>query len=281
MVKNKTFELKPINELFAIVKNDLRKFDNEGLIDDGNLVKTVMYCNDKLGISIREIREIGLPVNDFKAELPLDFEKLYYVCALKATGTMMTGVRNPWDNNFDQDIIYEAKLDRESLGCVDNYRVVIQKDTTPVYYNYNTWTQLDVSSAGDKYCLPNCPNRRTKGKYTIDIRDDHIDTPFKAGTLYMMYVGLMMDIDGNILFPFHPLITPYYEWCLKEKVLQDAIFNSDSPGVGELLKYAEAERAKAWIEAFNFTTEKGFGEYVEAQRKKEMKWYNQYFALFQ
>lgn len=281
MVNDKVFSHRPIYELLSIVKNDFRAFDADGLIDDGVLIKTVMYCNEKLGIPIREIREAAIPVMDFKAELPIDLDKVYYVCALKATNTMVTELTNPWDNNFDTDIIYDAKLDRNSLGCVDNYQVVIKRQSNTTIHHHGTWVDLDVDTSSQKYCHIDCPNKRKKGKYTISIKEDHIDTPFKCGTLYMMYVGMMRDIQGNITFPFHPLITPYYEWSIKEKILNDAIFNSDRPGLGELFKLAQQERVKAWIDAYNFTTDKGYGEYVDMQRRKELGWYSEYFRLFQ
>lgn len=78
MVNNKTFELRPVSELFSIVKNDLKKLDDEGLIDTGTLIKTVMHCNDRLGIQIREVKQVCIPVVEFKAKLPLNFEKLYF-----------------------------------------------------------------------------------------------------------------------------------------------------------------------------------------------------------
>ncbi len=221
-------------------------------------------------------------MNDFKAQLPLDFDKLYFVCALQATNTGITSsLKNPFDNNFDQDVIYEAGLDRESLGCVDNYQVVIKRETKTVVHNHGSWIQLEVSPSSFPSCHIDCPNKRKKGKYMIEIKDDHIETPFRSGTLYIMYIGMMKDIEGNITYPFHPLITPYYEWMLKEKILSDALFNSDATNIGELYKLAQQERVKAWLDAFNFTTEKGYGEYVTLQRKKELGWYNQYFKYFQ
>ena len=95
-----------------------------------------------------------------------------------------------------------------------------------------------------------------------------------------MYIANMTDDMGSLLFPFHPIITPYYEWALKEKVIMDAMFNSDGEYTN-LLKMAQSERAKAWLDAYNITTEKGFGEYVNQQRKKELGWYHQYFRYFQ
>lgn len=280
MINDKTFEHRPIEELMAIVKNDFRKFDAEGLIDEGTLVKTVMYCNDKLGIPIREVREIAIPVIDYKAQLPLDFEKLYYTCALQATNTMVNEVTNPWDNNVDQDIVYDAHLDRESLGCVDAYQVIVKRQTNVTVHQYGTWIQLDVAPNA-KHCHIDCPNKRKKGKYTIEIKDDYIETPFKAGTLYIMYIGMMKDGEGNITFPFHPMITPYYEWAVKEKILSDAMFNSDATNIAELYKLAERQRQLAWLDAYNTTVEASFGKFVNAQRKKELGWYNQYFKFFQ
>jgi hypothetical protein len=159
MVNDKVFEHRPMSELISIVRNDFRKFDAEGLIDEGTLIKTVLYCNDKLGIPIREIREVAIPVEDFKAELPLDFEKLYFVCALQATNTMVSCQRSPFDNNVDTSIIYEARLDRESLGCVENYQVIVNRITNTTVHHFGTWTQLDIAK-NDPFCHIDCPNKR-------------------------------------------------------------------------------------------------------------------------
>lgn len=281
MINDKVFDHRSIEELMAIVKNDFRKFNNEGLIDEGVLVKTVLWCNDKLGIPIREIREIAIPVSDFKAQLPLDFEKMYYVCALQATNTMTVTDKNPWDNTVDTDIIYDAHLDRESLGCVDNYQVIIKRLQNTTIHQYGSWVQLDVDEPSNKFCHIDCPNKRKKGKYTISIKEDHIETPFKAGMLYLIYIGMMKDVDGNITFPFHPLITPYYTWSIKEKILSDMIFNSDNNQAADMWKIANKERQLAWLDAFNFTVDNSFGKYIDGQRKKELGWYAKYFRYFQ
>lgn len=275
-----TFENRPISELVSIVKNDFRKMDSEGLIDEGTFIKTVQYCNDKLGILVRDIREVAINVVDFKAELPPDFEKLFYVAALNCSNTMTVRGRNPFDNNFDQDKIYEACLDRESLGCVENYQVIIKRETNTTIHNHGTWTQLGLSNS-DVFCHLDCPNKKRKGKYQVQIKDGYIECPFRAGTLYIMYIGTMKDEDGNITFPFHPIITPYYEWMIKEQIIRDAIFNSEAPNLGELFKLAQLERTKAWLDAYNFTMEQEYTNHVQQQRKRELGWYNQYFKWFQ
>lgn len=279
-IPKKTFELRPISELLAIVRRDFRQLDDEGMIDEGRIVKTIMACNDKLGIPIREIRQKCIPVKEYRADLPLNFEKLYFVGAVSATNTMVMHGRNPFDNTFDRDIIYEAEIDRESFGNADTYAVTIKRETQTTVHNINNFIGLDVHPQSYNWCHASCPNMRHKGRYTVTIEDDHINTPFRSGELYIMYLGTMEDDEGNLLFPFHPLITPYYEWAIKEKVLMDAVFNSDG-NYGDKLKLAQNERVKAWLDAFNITTERGYGEYVDAQRKKELGWYNKYFKFFQ
>ncbi len=281
MINNSNIELLPMSNLIAIVKNDLSKWDAEGFIDEGRLIKTVMQCNERLGLSVREIREIALPVNEFECDVPLDLEKLFYVCALKATNTMVSGLKNPFDNSFDSDIIYDAHLDKETLGGVDNYQVIIKRESNVEVHQYGSWIQLDIDKSSDPICHIDCPNTKKKGKYSIQIKNGKIITPFRSGMLYIMYVGSMKDREGNITFPFHPMITPYYEATIKEEILSDMLFNSDANNISELYKLAEQQRKLAWIDAFNFSTEKEYGYYVNLQKKKELGWYHQYFRYFQ
>jgi len=77
------------------------------------------------------------------------------------------------------------------------------------------------------------------------------------------------------------LITPYYEWSIKEKVLSDAMFNSDASNIQELYKLANFERKAAWLDAFNFSTDRSYSDFTNRQRKKELGWYNTWFKYFQ
>lgn len=276
----KTFELRPISELMSMVRNDFRRMDDEGLIDEGTVIKTIMACNDRLGIPIRQIKQVCIPVEEFKAKLPLNFEKLYFVSALSVTNTMVHSMRNPFDNKFDRDALYEAELDRGTIGCTDCYSIVIKREQNITVHSAQSLINLDVNKISHNYCHSSSPNTRRKGKYSVTIDNEYIHTPFRSGELYIMYLSLMEDEYGNLLYPFHPLITPYYEWSIKEKVLMDAIFNSDETNA-DLLKLATAQRVKAWLDAYNFTTDKGYGEFVDLQRNKEYSWHNQYFKYFQ
>lgn len=279
-VPKKLLELRPMDELMSIVKSDLRTLDSQGLIDDAICIKTVMACNERLGIPIRDVKQICIPVVEYKAKLPLNFEKLYFVTALSATNGITVSMRNPFSNNFDRDIIYEAEVDRGQLGNADSYAVVIKRTENVTVHSVQNFIELGVSPASQSYCHASCPNTRKRGRYQVTIEDEHINTPFRSGEIYIMYLATMEDEEGHLLFPFHPLITPYYEWSIKEKVLCDALFNSDG-NYGDLYKLAQQERVKCWLDAYNVTATKEYGEYVDMQRRKEMKWYNEFFKYFQ
>lgn len=279
-VPKKMLELRPMEELMAIVKGDLRKLDAEGLIDEGTCIKTVMACNDRLGIPIRDIKQVCIPVEEYKAKLPLNFEKLYFITALSATNSIVMSMRNPFSNNFDRDVIYEAEVDRGTFGNAESYGVTIKRTENTTIHHMQSFIELSVSPSSYSFCHVSCPNTKKKGRYTVTIENDYINTPFRTGEIYIMYLATMQDEEGRLLFPFHPLITPYYEWSIKEKILTDAVYNSDGD-YGNLLKDARNERVKAWLDAYDVTATKEYGDYVDMQRRKEMKWYNEYFKYFQ
>lgn len=279
-IPKKMLELRPMEELMAIVKNDFRKLDSEGLIDEGTCIKTIMACNDRLGIPIREIKQVCIPVEEYKAKLPLNFEKLYFVTALSATNSIVMSMRNPFSNNFDRDVIYEAEVDRGSFGNAESYGVSIKRTENVTVHHMQSFIDLGVSPSSHSYCHISCPNMKKKGRYMVTIENDYINTPFRTGEIYIMYLATMQDEEGHLLFPFHPLITPYYEWSIKEKILCDTIFNADG-NYGDMYKLAQQERVKAWLDAYDVTATKEYGDYVDMQRRKEMKWYNEYFKYFQ
>ena len=145
-----------------------------------------------------------------------------------------------------------------------------------VVRTYTTWYELKLSPSSYVYTDSNCINRTQRGKFTIDITDEQILLPFREGELYLMYHADLVDDDGNTLIPFHPMITNWYEWCVKEKILIDMMFNSDSD-VANKLKFAQSEKIKAYTDAFDFTFTPEYTELQDIQKRKEMNMWKQYF----
>lgn len=274
------FEYKPIEEFIAMVKGQLKTLDSQGLVEDLDIISSVMYCNDKLGVSIQKIQECIIPIEEFRGIKPRNFQKIYYLAALTTSNTMVANMRNPFDNNFDRRIIYDVKVDRGSFGCADCYNVTINRGTDTIIQTYHTWYDLGVSSENKNLLHMSSPNGRRTGKYTVKFEGDDIITPFRRGELYMMYISNMSDNEGNLLFPFHPLVTPWYLWYTIEQIVTKAAFNSDLNN-GDLPSLATRNKSLAWLDAYNFTQSEPYNTFLDKKRKRELGWYNKYFKLFQ
>lgn len=269
----------PLSKILASVRNDLPAADNQGFIDESRIIKIIALCNEKLGIRIREKKECFLPVRNFHAQLPLDFWKVVYTAAIETTSFGISNYRDPFNNTVTLEMKAEAycraSLEVISQGCVRDCPMrVIKRCGTDLQTTYTNLIPLSLSKNSDNYRDNFCWNGA--GKYTIDINEETIDLPFREGELYFMYFTNLLNENGEIMVPFHPLISNWYEWCIKEKIYEDMMFNSDGDVVNKL-KYAKQEKAKYWLDALSFVTDPFYKELEQIQKRKEMKFYNEYF----
>lgn len=278
MVNNKIFEHRPVDELFAIVKGDLRSLADEGLIDEGPLLKTVHHCNAKLGLYLQEIKEVCIPIIDHQGILPKDFERVYYVALTKKVTKEQYSMFNPLlalpNNYVDGDVIYDTTVKAGIFGCDQQNYVKVERQNNVTVFNIDNLNPIGI--LGKTPYQAGCPNVG-KHRSTIQITDEGINTSFKDGLIYMMYVATMQDEEGNLLYNHHPLITPYYEWSLKEKVIIDAVFNSDATDLGPKLELARSEKIKAWLDAYDLSTNRTFMEELKRIKKRELNWYKEHF----
>ena len=271
-----------LSKLIASVANDLPAFDAQGFIDSSRLIKTVMLCNEKLGIRVHQIKQCFIPVANFRADLPLDFWKVAFVAGVKVESFGIKQYRDPFNNTvtlgMKAQADCEAQLEIIQEGsCVKKCPTkIIKRCGDEIINTYTSYTTLSLSKRSEMHAYTKCLNK-PGGKYTIDIDEENIELPFREGELYMMYMAHMQDETGEPIVPFHPLITNWYEWCLKEKILQDMLFNSDGD-VANKLKYASQEKAKYWLDAQNFVTEPFHKELAQMQIRKEQKFYKEYYS---
>lgn len=270
-----------LSKLIASVSNDLPSLDAQGFIDPSRLIKTVMLCNEKLGIPIYKIKECFIPVENFKADLPSDFWKVVFTCAVKTESFGIRNYRDPFNNTVTLGMKAQAACEAELQvitegACTTNCPTrIIKRCGTDLEQTYTQWIPLSLSKRSNIYTHDLCMNK-DKCKYTIDIDEESIYIPFRDGEIYMMYFTAMQDENEEPIVPFHPLITNWYEWCIREKILQDMLFNSDGD-VAQKLQYASREKAKYWLDAMNFVMEPFYKELSEIQRRKEQKFYNTYY----
>lgn len=273
----KQFTYTSFSSLLSVIREFLPSM--EQFIDESKLIGTVIGCNDKLGVSIREVKEDIIRVRDYQAVLPFDFQKVIYVAALQHSSFGLSQFTDPFDNfvNLDEDVCTVEFVE----GCETRERRVINKKKGDrIVHAYRQWTELSLSNSSYIRSASNCINKTLRGQYTIDITDEKIETPFREGELYIMYYANLLDEDGSIKVPFNSQIFPWYKWSVAEEICIQMMMNSDADVSGKL-KFAQGERIKAWLDAFNFTIDQSYAEAVQYQKKREMELYNRYFRWIQ
>lgn len=269
----KQFDYTTLSALLSVVREFLPSMDP--FIDEADVIGKVLWCNDTLGIAIREVKEDMLKVRNFSTDLPIDFQKVIYVSALSVSSFGVAQYTDPFDNfSTEADVCTIHFLE----GCQNLERRVIQKKCGGVIaQTYRAWKELSLSPSSYIKTASTCINKTMRGEYTIDITDQEIQTPFREGELYMMYFASLMDEQGNIKLPFNPKIFPWYKWCVIEEILLKMVFNSDQD-VAQKLKLAQQEKTKAWLDAFNFTIDQSYAEAVKYQKDREMEMFKKYYS---
>jgi hypothetical protein len=278
MTNNKTYDFITYSEIMSMVRADLRIYDEMGLINDLNYIEPIRVCNEKLGLTFSESKELILEVSDFKAMLPPDFYKVFYMAALSKRGFSVANMINAFDNHQDQRTSYEADLCKGTFGCAENVTVIYKREAAEITNIYYNWDEIAVAKRRAGKCHKLSP-LKNDGKYVVDFTDTEILTPFREGEIYMIYLSEMVNEEGEILVPNHPLILPWYKWTVIEKVLSDIIFNSDDANVAEKYKLASRKKDEAWLDAWNFTTDRTYQQMMADKKARELKWYNQYYKL--
>lgn len=280
-MNNKIIEYIPYSQLMSLIKQEIKAYDSQGYINDGDLIAKVMYCNEKLGINIHEVKQAIIEIENNHGDLPTDFHKVFYMAALSMTNTTVTNWTNPWDNSKDRTVTYDADFKRGCIGCEDHVTVIYKKSGVDITQSYYNWQELKLSNG--KYAYIGCSNLTNKSKNQVDIENGEITTGFRTGEIYMMYIANMTNEEGEILVPFHPLITPWYVWTCVEQVITSMIFDTDEDlNKLKLQKdLAVDEKGKAWINCWNYCNSKEFMQWQQDQKKKELSWWNRWFKIVQ
>lgn len=254
-MKNYNLKYKTFDQLLAEVKMDFEDFNLEDLIKPYQLIKVAKRVNYDLGLRIHKTKNVVLEVEKGRAKLPDDFYILNYAYVLgnyemvtpMVQGTHTEQVPLPTPEYFTQpDTIDVCATKPECptpepecpdpcqapepcgcntcncdtwMNCKGETMQLIQK----IKFQTRKWTQFyRIKITGsDQFFDPKCPNKTWAAKNTAFIRDGYIYTSFREGELYINYEGLLEDEEGNILVLDHPMINDYYEYAMKERLLEN------------------------------------------------------------
>ncbi len=280
------FEYRKFSELVASVKSDLSIFDDSGLIDEDNLIKVVHNCNERLGQRLHKSKQCTTKVINHKADLPEDLYKIELIFATHTTSHENFPFIGARQLNFNTED--PKTLDRNTLvtinkqACLDECNNCFFVTATP-QKSYQTqvthFKPLILSDTLLDSCAEYSPSRKWKGQYQVDLIEEKLETSFKEGEIYIKYLGKLEDEEGNLLYPFHPIINPYYEWSLKVKILEDMYMNSEADVI-QKLGYAKEEKINAYQQAYDYVMSPKVRQWENYKKKKDIEFFNKYIRIF-
>lgn len=308
MSYNYTLRYRTFDDLIADVAVDFEKYDLESMILPQQLIKVAKKVNYDLGLRIFQTKEIVLEVEKGRAKLPDNFYTLNFALLC---GEYEEKVLLPQGTHIEERMLTpEYKYQPPTIDTCTN------QTATPTCQTCNASTDpcncsvptpcVQLDCKGNEYSLVqilsyatrtykflrqikilanpmsvdcDCPNLYWDSPFSGWIKDGYIYTNFPSGHLYFNYQGMLEDDNGNLLVPDHDILNEYYEYALKQRILENLIMNDENVTQAKIQliedRYRKARNAaKSLVNTPNFAELK---KLFEANRKAQ---YYKYYSMF-
>jgi hypothetical protein len=281
--KSQRYRYISFKQLMASVTQDLHLFDDSALIREDALLKIIHYCNDKLGVRLHESKQCLLKVENGMAELPSDFWKIEMIFAtqvIDAPQSMYMVPPNVVEYTTAPETVKQPIVNIRKIACKDfccNTMWAVKYQNTEPVRKIETIIPLSMSQRCKGQTTSYCPASR--GQFSIDLEDNIIKTSFKEGELFICYLGLLEDENGDPMIPFHALLNDYYEYSLKERILENIYLNSEAD-VLQKLQYVTLKKKEAYLDAWQFSGTPEFRELDQFDKKRSQAFYNKWYKMF-
>jgi len=153
---------------------------------------------------------------------------------------------------------------------------LIHKVAPSQYRSYTAFSPLRITNVNDATC--DCPNINVKSEMIGEIKDGFLKTNFKTGKVYINYQGAMEDNDGNLLVLDHPYCNEYYEYALKQRILENMMFAGEP--VGNQMGLIEGRLRAARNNALSFVNTPDFAELKKMWLVNRKAQYHNYYNMF-
>ena len=286
---NYTLKYRIFDSLLEDVKMDLRNLAADTSIEPGQLIKIARKCNYDLGLRIQRTRETVLEICKGKARLPEDFQVMnfalicgnYTVVEVPPQGTnvqeIVPGYR-PWiEANTCSDANGKSPETTCMTQCGTDYTLVQMVNT--VRREFRTFSPISFRSS--QFIDVDCPNAcspRWQNKDEAYIKDGWVYTNFEDGHVYINYQADMVDDEGNIIVPDHPMLNEFYEYALKKRILENLVM--DNVNVSAQYQLVSAEFRVARNAAFSIVNTPNFSEMMKMWATNRKAMYSKYYNMF-
>jgi hypothetical protein len=277
-------QYRTLNQLLDEVSTDFVIYSNEGMIEPAQLIKVAQRVNYDLGLRIHGTKEKVLDIEKRKTKLPDDFYVLNYayLCGhYTVTSPVMAGRET-------ENVILKSSLCKKcgqqdlTCSCESTYTVEC-KTGEKVYVQvvekrkhetktYDTFEKLSIATSTGKTDALDDSGR------TAYIKNGFIYTNIEEGSVFISYQGALEDDEGNLLVLDHPVINEYYEYAMKQRILENLYFNGED--VSQKMQLIEQRLRGARNNALSIVNTPDFAEMYKLWQTNRKAQYYKYYDMF-
>jgi hypothetical protein len=165
---------------------------------------------------------------------------------------------------------------RVFMNCKGEKWELTQIINTGATRKYSRLVPLRMKQSQEIEC--DCPNLYYDTANQGWIKGGFLFTTFDTGKVYLNYQGAMEDEAGNLLVPDHDLINDYYEYALKQRLLENLFMNGED--VSARLQLIEQRLKAARNQALSLVNTPNFRELEQMWWTNRRAQYSKYYDMF-
>lgn len=165
---------------------------------------------------------------------------------------------------------------RVFMNCKGEKWELIQIINTGATRKYSRLVPLRMKQSQEIEC--DCPNLYYDTANQGWIKGGFLFTTFDTGKVYVNYQGAMEDEAGNLLVPDHDLLNEYYEYALKQRLLENLFMNGED--VSARLQLIEQRLKAARNQALSLVNTPNFKELQDMWWTNRRAQYSKYYDMF-
>lgn len=296
---NTELKYRTFQDLLNEVLIDLPIYDKEGMVEPAQLIKIAQKCNYDLGLRIHSTKSIIIDVFNKKARLPDDFYVLNYalICSKSYKyyggapgGTHREDIKitcskcDPCPPSSETNDADPCDVPPENNCCMcdkvytnecgETFMVVQKKGFDITVFEEFNHIRLKPGKVVDK----NCFNSQIQSSYVGEIKNGYLYTNLEHGKIFLSFQGTLEDDEGNLLVLDHPMINEYYEYAIKNRLLENLYFNGED--VVQKLQLTEERLRVARNNALGIVNTPDFKEMYDLWKANRTAQYRRFYAIF-
>lgn len=287
---NTELKYKTFDELLHEVSIDFTIYNNENLIEPSQLIKVAQRVNYDLGLRIHGTKEVVLKIEHGRVKLPDDFYVMNYAFLCGSYTVKYPAMSGRHTENVIigggpaeeckkcckpiNDCGCEATYVQECQNGENIYVQVVEKRKYETRsYEIRARAKIAVDT-GRKDALDN----KYDNEFVIYIKNGFIYANISEANIFISYQGALEDDEGNLLVLDHPMINEYYEYAMKQRLLENLFINGED--VAQKLQLIEQRLRAARNNALSIVNTPDFAEMYQLWETNRRAMYSKYYDMF-